>query len=163
MRISIITLFPALYEPFLGTSLVERAVEAGIVEFSLENLFAQCAPKERIDSPTFGHSAGMLIKPEAVEKAVDAQESQFGPAYKIFFSPHGKKLDQTHLKKLAQTFQEKKHIMLLPARYEGMDARVESYYADEIISIGDYVLMGGDLPAMVLIRVFLRLPQWGSR
>lgn len=157
MHISIVTLFPALYEPFLGTSLVERAVEAGIVEFSLENLFTYASPRERIDSPTFGHSAGMLIKPELVEKAVDTQERHYGPAYKIFFSPQGKKLDQSHLKKLAETLQEKKHIMLLPARYEGMDARVESYYADEIISIGDYVLMGGDLPAMVLIEGLLRL------
>lgn len=157
MRISIVTLFPGLYEPFLATSLVHRAVEAQLVSFSVENLFSLCAPKERIDSPTFGHNAGMLIKPDIIEKAVDKQEAAYGPAYKIFFSPQGKKLDQHLLKKLAKQFQEKKHIMLLPARYEGVDARVEEYYADEILSIGDYVLMGGDLPAMVLIEGMLRL------
>lgn len=157
MRISIITLFPVLYEPFLNTSLVHRAVEANQIAFLLENLFTLCAPKERIDSPTFGHAAGMLIKPEVIQKAVEKQEAAYGPAYKIFFSPHGKKLDQQLLKKLAADFQQKKHIMLLPARYEGMDARIEEEYADEILSIGDYVLMGGDLPAMVLIEGLLRL------
>ncbi len=157
MHISIVTLFPALYEPFLHTSLVHRATEAGQVAFSIENVFSLCAPKERIDSPTFGHSAGMLIKPEIIEKAIEAQEELKGHAFKIFFSPQGKKLDQQLLKKLLHDFQEKKHVMLLPARYEGMDARIEEYYADEILSIGDYVLMGGDLPAMVLIEALLRL------
>ena len=188
MRISIVTLFPALYEPFLSTSLVHRAVEAGQVSFSLENLFAHCSPKERVDSPTFGHNAGMLIKPEIMQKAIEIQEAAHGPSYKIFFSPAGKKLDQHLLKKLAHelqrktaekdsllsqvggnlpevsqtdlsagNFHHKKHIMLLPARYEGMDARIEEEYADLVISIGDYVLMGGDLPAMVLIEGLLRL------
>lgn len=108
MRISIISLFPKLYEPFLSTSLISRAAESGIVSFSLENLFTYCAPKERIDSPTFGHSAGMLIKPEVVEKAIEHHQATYGPAYKIFFSPTGKKLDQKLLKKLAHIFQEKK-------------------------------------------------------
>jgi len=157
MRISIVTLFPSLYDPFLNTSLVHRAIEAGHVAFSVENLFNYCAPKERIDSPTFGHSAGMLIKPEVIQKAIEQQEAVHGSSHKIFFSPHGKKLDQALLKKLVKNFQDKKHIMLLPARYEGMDARVEDCYADELISIGDYVLMGGDLPAMVLIEGLLRL------
>ena len=157
MHISIVTLFPALYEPFLNTSLVHRAVEEQQVAFEVENLFAYCAAKERIDSPTFGHGAGMLIKPEVVEKAIEKQEAAHGPSYKIFFSPHGKKLDQPLLRQLSDTFHQKKHIMLLPARYEGMDARVEEQYADLVLSIGDYVLMGGDLPAMVLIEGLLRL------
>ncbi len=157
MRISIVTLFPALYEPFLRTSLVERAVETGTVSFSLEDLFSYTVVKERIDSPTFGPGPGMLLKPEVIEKAIEKKEAESGPAYKIFFSPQGKKLDQPLLKKLATQLQEKQHVMLLPARYEGMDARVEEHYADCVLSIGDYVLMGGDLPAMVLIEGMLRL------
>lgn len=157
MHISIATLFPALYEPFLQTSLVDRAAKAGVVSLSLQNLFSLVAPKERIDSPTFGHSAGMLLKPELIEKAINEQEKAHGKAYKIFFSPQGKKLDQPLLAKLATTLQEKKHVMLLPARYEGMDTRVEEEYADCTLSIGDYVLMGGDLPAMVLMEGLLRL------
>ncbi len=157
MRISTLTLFPALYEPFVRTSLPARAVDAGIVSFSIEDIFSLAGPKKRIDSPTFGPGAGMLLKPEVIEKGIEKQEAQYGPAYKIFFSPKGKKLDQPLLTELAQTLKDKKHIMLLPARYEGMDARVEREYADCIVSIGDYVLMGGDLPAMVLMEGLLRL------
>jgi len=156
MNISILTLFPDLYKPFLVESLIGRAQEKGIFRINVNDLFSFCAPKQRVDAPTYGPGAGMLIKPDIVQKAIEAQEKQFGNSYKIFFSPHGVKLNQYHVRRLANIMQEKKHIMLLPARYEGMDARVEEYYADEIISIGDYVLMGGDLPAMVLIEGMLR-------
>lgn len=115
------------------------------------------APKERIDAPTFGHGAGMLIKPEVVQKAIESKEQMHGDAYKIFFSPHGKKLDQKVLQTIAADAMKKEHLMLVPARYEGMDARVEEYYANQIISIGDFVLMGGDLPAMILLEGLLRL------
>jgi tRNA (guanine37-N1)-methyltransferase len=157
MNISILSVFPELYRPFLETSLVRRAQEQKLVQFSLADFFSYVQPKERIDAPTFGHGAGMLIKPDVVQKAVEAQEAVYGNAYKIFFSPHGKKLDQKLLQKIAQNALAKNHLMLIPARYEGMDARVEEQYADEIISIGDFVLMGGDLPAMVLLEGLLRL------
>lgn len=157
MNISILSVFPQLYRPFLETSLVKRAQEQKLVQFTLADFFSFVAPKERIDAPTFGHGAGMLIKPEVVQKAVEAQEKIHGSAYKIFFSPHGKKLDQKLLHQIAEAACSKNHLMLIPARYEGMDARVEEAYADEIISIGDYVLMGGDLPAMVLLEGLLRL------
>jgi tRNA (guanine37-N1)-methyltransferase len=157
MHISIVTLFPGLYDSFLHTSLIERAVNAGILSFSLENLISLAGPKNRIDSPTFGHSAGMLIEPEIIDQAIEKQEAAHRSAFKIFFSPQGRKLDQSVLHELALKLQEQKHVMLLPARYEGMDSRVEKHYADEIISIGDYVLLGGDLPAMVLIEGLVRL------
>jgi tRNA (guanine37-N1)-methyltransferase len=157
MIISILTLFPDLYKPFLETSLIAKAQANKHVAFYLKNMFDFCREKERIDSPTFGHGAGMLIKPDVVEKAITNQEMVYGPAYKIFFSPQGKKLDQVMLRTLAERLKEKTHIMLLPARYEGMDARVEEHYADCTISIGDFVLFGGDLPAMVFIEGFMRL------
>jgi tRNA (guanine37-N1)-methyltransferase len=156
MKISITSVFPELYTPFLSTSLVKRARESGLIDVHLNSFFSYVQPKERIDAPTFGPGAGMLIKPEVVERAVCDAEKQHGKAYKIFFSPQGKKLDQQMFKDLAVLLQEKKHIMLLPARYEGMDTRVEQEYADEIISIGDFVLMGGDVPAMVLLEGLLR-------
>lgn len=158
MKINVVTLFPDLYIPFLSTSLIQRAQEQGIVSFNLTNLFDYAAPKERIDGPTFGHGAGMLLRPDVIERAVDAQESQGSPTYKIFFSPQGEKLDADVLKEIYEACQGtvKKNLMLLPARYEGMDARVEEHYADKIISIGDFVLMGGDLPAMMLIEGLLR-------
>lgn len=157
MNISILTVFSELYDSFLKTSLVGRAQEKGIVSINATSFFSYVAPKERIDAPTFGHGSGMVIRPDVLEKAITDKESQHGPAYKIFFSPQGKKLDQALLRDLAVLFQEKKHIMFIPARYEGMDARIEQVYADQIISIGDFVLLGGDLPTMVLLEGLLRL------
>lgn len=156
MNISILTLFPELYSPFLSTSLVRRAQENKHVAIDVLNLFTLARPKERVDSASFGHGAGVLIRPDVVEKGVNTQEAKFGSAYKIFFSPQGKKLDQRLLKQLYDDIQKKDHVMLLPARYEGMDARVEEHYADAVISVGDFVLMGGDLPAMVLLEGLLR-------
>lgn len=157
MKFSIVTLFPQLYEPFLATSLIHRAQEKGTVSFQVESLLSYCQPKERVDAPTFGHGSGMLLRPEVIERAVTACEAASGPAFKIFFSPAGKKLDQDLLRSLHARVQEKQHVMLLPARYEGMDARIEEEYADETISLGDFVLMGGDLPTMVFLEGFLRL------
>ncbi len=157
MQISILSVFPELYQPFIATSLIKRAQEKKLVTFDLADFFSYVAPKERIDAPTFGHGAGMLLKPEVVQKAIEDREAAHGKAYKIFFSPHGKKLDQTLLRSLAADLSEVQHLMLVAARYEGMDARVEQEYADQVISIGDYVLMGGDLPVMVFLEGFLRL------
>jgi len=157
MRIAILSLFEDMYQPFLATSLVRRAQEAGIVNIEVDSLFSYVAPKERIDAPTFGHGAGMLLRPDVIEKAIEKNEAEHGPAYKIFFSPQGKKLNQRLLKKIAGAVADKKHLMLLPARYEGMDARLEEHYADEIVSVGDFVLMGGDIPAMTLLEGLLRL------
>lgn len=156
MHISIVSVFKDLYTPFLDTSLVKKAQEAGKVSVETASFFDFVAPKERIDSPSFGPGAGMLIKPQVVQKAIDHLQNGREKAYKIFFSPHGKKLTQPLLAQIAQKAMEKKHLMLLPARYEGMDARVEQEYADEIISVGDFVLMGGDLPAMMLLEGLLR-------
>jgi tRNA (guanine37-N1)-methyltransferase len=157
VHISIITVFPDLYSPFLKTSLVSRAQDKGIVSIALDSFFNYVSPKERIDAPTFGHGAGMLIKPTVVQQAVEHNQQQKGAAYKIFFSPHGKKLDQPSLARIAKKSQEKGHLMLVCGRYEGMDARVEETYADEIISLGDFVLMGGDIPAMALLEGCMRL------
>jgi tRNA (guanine37-N1)-methyltransferase len=156
MIISIATLFPELYTPFFSTSLLKRACQQGIIDTDISTLFEYVAPKERIDAPTFGHNAGMLIKPEVVESAVNAHESRHGRGYRIFFSPHGKKLDQRLAQKIAVQWQKTGHLLLIPARYEGIDARAEEVYADEIVSLGDFVLMGGDIPAMALIEAVAR-------
>lgn len=157
MNVSIITLFPELYEAFLQTSLLKRAQEAQLVAFDAVSLFSFVEPKKRIDAPVCGPGSGMLLKPTVVQAAVEQQEKKHGKAYKIMFSPQGVKLDQKKLMDLKEKLSTHDHLMLLPARYEGMDARVEEEYADELISIGDYVLMGGDIPAMVLLEGLLRL------
>lgn len=156
MNISIATAFPALYEPFLATSLLKKAQEKGLIDVDLQSLFSFVEPKERIDAPPYGYGAGMLLKPAVIERAVQAQEGKHGRAFKVFFSPHGTKMTQPMLLDTAKRIAQYNHLMLLPARYEGMDARVEETYADLIISVGDYVLMGGDLPAMLFLEGILR-------
>ncbi len=157
MNVSILTLFPNLYESFLKTSLVFRAHEKNIINSDLKSLFDFCLPKERVDGPTFGPGPGMLIKPEVVEKAIEFQDNKHGKSFKIFFSPQGKKLTQPLLKSLLPKILQTNHLLLFASRYEGIDERVEQYYADEVISLGDFILMGGDLPAMCFLESFLRL------
>lgn len=157
MNISILTVFEQLYNPFLKTSLIGRAQEKGLITIDVTSYFSYVAPKERIDAPTFGPGAGMLIRPQVVQAAVEDKEKKWGKAFKIMFSPQGQKLDQRLLEEIAARAQEAGHVLLLPARYEGMDARVESEYADLIVSVGDFVLMGGDIPAMMLLEGMMRL------
>lgn len=174
MKISIITVFPEIHETFIKTSIIGRAVEKGLLAFNIVRFSDMCPPKERIDEPIVGHGVGMVIKPDVVQKAIGVCEEKWGRGFKIFFSPQGIKLDQVVLAEVAKTLgyagksmlndgqarigtSAIPHIILVCPRYEGMDARVEEHYADLLISIGDYVVMGGDLPAQVFLEGFLRL------
>lgn len=156
MNISLLTVFPESYSNFLKTSLIKRAQEDKRVLFDIAGFFSFCEPKERIDAPTVGHGSGMAIRPEVIERAVSAQEAKFGKAYRIFVTPQGKKLDQREVKELAQVMQQHDHVMFVAGRYEGIDERAHELYADREISIGDYILMGGDLPVMVILEAVLR-------
>lgn len=173
MHISIITVFPDLYRPFLSTSLIARAQAQGNVSFNIVAFSDVCQPKERIDEPVCGPGDGMVIKPSVVERALKRCVDAYGSGYTIFFSPQGQKLTQHTLKGLWQSFTDDasgctkddssesgrsgKHLILVCPRYEGVDDRVQEEYADLVVSIGDYVLMSGDLPAQVFIESFLRL------
>ena len=173
MKISIISVFPEIHESFVNTSLIARAVDEKLIEFNFIRLSDMCEPKERIDEPTCGPGVGMIIKPEVIEKAINSCQEKWGDGFKIFFTPQGKKLDQRLLQSMADNFfdltlrqapgsglrakGDRVHLILVCARYEGIDARVEQYFADEKLSIGDYVLMGGDLPAQVFLEGLLRL------
>ncbi|HJM68563.1 MAG TPA: tRNA (guanosine(37)-N1)-methyltransferase TrmD [Candidatus Babeliales bacterium] len=156
MNISLVTLFPQLYTPFLDASLIGRARQSGMISTDLVNLLDLTEPKKRIDSPTVGPGTGMLIKPEIMQKAIESQQKKHGKAYRIFFSPQGRKIDQQLLKELASVIQQEKHLMLVASRYEGIDTRVEEEYADIVLSLGDFVLMGGDIPAMAFLEGILR-------
>jgi tRNA (guanine37-N1)-methyltransferase len=157
MNISLLTVFTQLYDSFLKTSLIGKAQEKGLVQFDVQTFFSFVQPKERIDAPLFGHGSGMAIRPDVIEKAIDSQEKKHGKSFKIFFSPQGKKVDQPLLEDLIKKLADCRHLMLIAGRYEGMDARVEQEYADEILSIGDFVVMGGDVPAMLFLEGLLRL------
>jgi tRNA (guanine37-N1)-methyltransferase len=156
MKVSIVTLFPELYHAFLKTSLIQKAVDKQLLSFNLTSVFNYVEPKERIDAPTFGHNAGMLLRPDVLEKAFDQQDQAYGKSFKIFLSPQGKKLTQTTSKQLWDKIQGHQHIMFVASRYEGIDARVEEVYADEVVSVGDFVVMGGDIPAMLLMECLFR-------
>lgn len=170
MNISIITVFPEFFQPFFNISIIKRAIDQDIIDVQLIKFSQLCSVKERIDEPTAGHGKGMIIKPALIEAGIRKAEERWGKGYKIFFTPQGKRLDQPLLhviKKTVETrqqeaiaenpFNTRPHIIIIATRYEGIDARVEATLADASISIGDYVLMGGDLPAQVFLEAFLRL------
>jgi len=157
VNVSLITVFPELYDAFLKTSLIGRSQQNNLVQYDIASFFSYVQPKERIDSPTFGPGPGMLLRPDLIQKFIEEKDALYGRSFKIFFSPQGQKLDQSLLKEITQKVQETNHLMLLPARYEGMDDRVEREYADLVVSLGDFVIMAGDLPAMVLLEGIIRL------
>ncbi len=134
-----------------------RSQEKSLVHYDIISYFSLVQPKERIDSPTFGPGPGMLLRPDLVEQFVTNQESKYGRGFRVFFSPQGKKLNQPLLAYITKKAQETNHLMLFPARYEGMDARVELEYEDLTVSLGDFVIMAGDLAAMVLLEGMVRL------
>ncbi len=156
MKVSVLTVFPDLYSEFLKTSLIKRAREHAGVTFDVQAFSSFCQPKEHIDSPVAGHGSGMVIKPDVVERAINAQDAIHGLSFKIFLTPQGKKFDQRMAFFLAQILKEKKHIAFFSGRYEGIDQRVHDEYADLEVSIGDFVLMGGDLPVMVMLEAISR-------
>jgi len=156
MKISVISVAPEIYKPFLNASILHKAQEKGILKFDLDSYFSFASPKERIDAPIYGPGAGMLIRSEVVQRAVESKQKEHGKAYKIFFSPQGEKMDQRLVKEIAKKSIDYGHLMLLPARYEGIDARAEQIYADKVVSVGDFVMMGGDLAAMMLIESVAR-------
>ena len=165
LTISIITVFDELYDTFLNTSLVGRAQKEKHVSFNVLKLSDFCEPKERIDEPTCGPGVGMVLKPEVMQRAIEAAGAKYGPGYTIFFTPQGTPLTQQILRHTAShvTPRTKKlpkqgmHIILVAGRYEGFDERTLDAYADAQISIGDYVLLGGDLPVQVFLEGLLRL------
>lgn len=158
MKISLLSLFPDLYSSFLSTTLIKRAQEKGDVAIDVASLFSYVKPKERVDAPTFGHGAGMVIKPEVVEKAIEDHEQQHGRAYRIFFSPQGKKITQPLLHTIkANIERHNNYCLMVAARYEGIDTRAQEEYADIVLSVGDFVVMGGDIPAMLFLEGLLRL------
>lgn len=169
INISIITVFPEIFTPFLKLSLIGKAVEKGLVTFNVVRFSDFCAPLERIDEPTAGPGAGMILKPDVVAKAIEHCRERWGKGFTVFFSPQGTPLNQNVLKQLHTSLcvdsetqsnsseQQIPHLILVCPRYEGMDPRVESFYADAVVSIGDYILMGGDLPAQVFLESLLRL------
>lgn len=145
MKFNVLTLFPEMFET-IKQSIIGKAIEKGIVEINLINIrdFSKNKHKKVDDTP-YGGGAGMVMRPDVVYDAYKSIEDKQTKV--IYLSPQGKKLDQ----KKVEEFSKEKSLTLLCGHYEGIDQRVLDKIVDEEISIGDYVLTGGEIPAMVLI------------
>jgi len=157
LRIDVLTLFPALFEPFLAVSFVGMARASGEVDVRLHDLRDWASDRHRtVDDAPYGGGPGMLMKPEPLVPAIEALAGPKGPdrtAHVVAFSPQGSPLSQPQLAELAGLT----HLVLVCGRYEGIDDRVFELAVDAEISLGDYVLSGGDLPAMVVMEGLVRL------
>jgi tRNA (guanine37-N1)-methyltransferase len=152
MRIDIVTLFPGLVEPALGESMIGRARTRGLVDIRVVNLRDYAEGRHRVtdDSP-FGGGGGMVLKPEPLFAAVEALRTP--TARVILTDPRGRRLTQEMARELAGA----RHLIVLAGRYEGVDERVSELLVDDAVSIGDYVLTGGELPALVVTDAVVRL------
>ena len=154
MKVDVVTIFPGLFDPFLGESIVGRAVEKGLVETRLWELRDFTKDKHRsVDDRPYGGGAGMVMKPEPIVEAVEAIEAENGPGRRILLTPQGKAFTQGMAGELAGS----EHLILICGRYEGFDERIRKILNPEEISIGDYVLCGGEIPAMAIIEAVVRL------
>ncbi len=155
MKISIITLFPEMFEPVLNSSILKRAQDKEKVEFEFINLRNFGEGKHQIvDDRPYGGGAGMLLKVDILAKALKATKKSFSKV--ILTSASGRLYKQSK----AQEFSKLKHLIIICGHYEGVDQRFIDKYVDEEISVGDYVLTGGEIPAMIISDSVVRLiPQ----
>ena len=145
MKFDVLTLFPEMFEP-IKSSVIGKAIEKNIIDINLINIrdFSEDKHKKVDDTP-YGGGAGMVMKPDVVYSAYNSIDDK--NAKVIYMSPQGKTLNQKKVEELSK----ENHLIILCGHYEGIDQRVLDKIVDEEISIGDYVLTGGEIPAMVLI------------
>jgi len=157
MRIDVITIFPGLIEPFRTMALLGAACRDGIVELVVHDLREFTKDRHRtVDDTPYGGGPGMVMRPEPLIEAIEALAGPKGEtrsARVLLLSPQGRRFDQDWAQELAR----ERHLVLVCGRYEGVDQRVIEIAVDEEVSIGDYVLAGGELPALVLIEAVTRL------
>lgn len=154
MRFTIYSLFPSLITAYLGEGLLSRALRSGILEVDARDLRRFAGNRtNRVDDAPYGGGAGMVIRVDVAAQAIDEVRAEAPPPDEvILLSPAGQPLTQGLVGELAQ----RRHLCLLSGRYEGFDARVEGLVTREV-SLGDFVLMGGELPALCLIEAVTRL------
>lgn len=153
MKFTILTLFPNLFESYFSDSILKRVLDQNIIELELINIRDFSKDKhKKVDDTPYGGGPGMVMTPQPLFDAIGhAKKSNSGPV--IFFTPQGEKLTQSTASQLTNN----NELILLCGRYEGIDQRIRDTLVDQEISIGDYVLTGGELPAMVLTDAITRL------
>lgn len=154
MKFDILTLFPAMFQGPLTESILKRGVESGAIDIRCHNIRDYAEGKHRItdDSP-FGGGPGMVMKVEPIGACLEAVKRERPRSRVILTSPQGRRLDHSVVKELA----EEEGLIIICGRYEGVDERVRELYVDEEISLGDFVLTGGELAAVVIVDAVSRL------
>lgn len=157
MLFDILTLFPEMFSGPFSDSIIKRAQERGLVSIEIRNLRDYSADRrhQTVDDYPYGGDAGMLLKPEPLAAAIKAGREKHAALHPtvVFLSPQGERLTHGVVESLSQ----EQAIILLCGRYKGIDQRIRERYVDREISIGDYVLSGGEVPAMVLVDAITRL------
>jgi tRNA (guanine37-N1)-methyltransferase len=156
MRIDILTLFPQMFDGLLNCSIIARARERGLVDIRLHDIRAHTHDKHHVvDDYPYGGGAGMVLKPEPIFEAVEAIKLELGLSTVpiILLSPQGRLFNQT----IARDLAECQHLILICGHYEGVDERVAEHLATDEISIGDYLLSGGEIAAMAVTDCIVRL------
>jgi tRNA (guanine37-N1)-methyltransferase len=152
VRIDVLTIFPGLFESPLRESLLGKAIEAGVLDVRIHDIRDHATDKHRqVDDESYGGGPGMVMKPEPVFAAVEALGE--GSKRVLLLSPAGRRLDQALVRELAG----ERWLVLVCGRYEGVDERVVEGLPAEEVSIGDYVLSGGEVPALVVLEAVTRL------
>ena len=155
MRVDILTLFPEMFPAVLGSSILKRAAEKSLAHYHLHQLRDYTTdPHRKVDDRPFGGGPGMVLMCQPVLDAVSAIEAMdAAPATRILLCPQGRKMDQA----LAHELAGKPRLLLVSGHYEGFDQRIRQVLNPTEVSIGDYVLSGGELPAMVVLDAVIRL------
>lgn len=154
MHFDIITIFPKVFDCYFNESIIKRAQKKGLVKIKIHNLRDYSADKHKtVDEKPYGGGPGMVLKVEPIWKCVRKLKVKDKKAKIILLSAKGKKIDQAMAKKMAKF----KRLILICGHYEGVDERVAKYIADEEISIGEYILTGGEIPAMIIVDAVTRL------
>ncbi len=154
MRFDIITIFPDIFNSYFSESLIQKAREKDLIEINVHDLRDYSQDKwGNVDDKPYGGGRGMVMKLEPVYKAVQKMKKKDLKSKVIFFSPRGEEYTQTK----AMEYSNLDQIIMICGRYEGMDERVKTHIADESVSIGNYVLIGGEIPAMAVLESVSRL------
>jgi len=152
MKIDVLTLFPGMFAGPLDESIIKRARQAGLLDLQLHQLRDWTHDRHKtVDDRPFGGGPGMLLKPEPIFEAVESLKRE--KTRVVLMSPSGRKFDE----KIARELAQQEHLLLVTGHYEGFDERIREGLADDELSIGDYVLTNGALPAMVVIDAVTRL------
>ena len=154
MKIDILTLFPQMFTGPLSESILKRAQEKGAVEIKVHNLRDWAEDKHHTtDLPPYGGGAGMVMKVDVIDKAVTSLKKENKKTKVILLDTKG----EIYKQEKAKRFSKEKHIILIAGHYEGVDQRVHDHLVDEVICTGEYVLTGGEIPAMTVVDSVVRL------